>query len=913
MANALDDKRPDPNELLAQVAAEEALRTRGRLKIFFGAASGVGKTYAMLAAGRTKSAEGVDVVVGYAEPHARPETEAMLLGLELLPYRFVDYRNTRLKEFDLDAAIKRRPELLLVDELAHTNAPGSRHEKRWQDVDEALRAGIDVYTTLNVQHIESLNDVIAQITGVTVRETLPDTVLEQADEVELVDLSPEDLLERLREGKVYIPQQAQQAMQGFFRKANLSALRELSLRKTAERVNEQVRMERLGQSPRQTWPTAERVLVCVSPNKANAKVIRSAKRLAVSLHAEWIAAFVETPSLRRMDAGEREQLLKNTGLAERLGAEAVTLSGLNVVDELVNYARSRNVTKIVAGKPDRPWWVDLIYHSHVDQLLRKSGEIDVYVVRGIGAEEQENAAKVASQRENPSSEWRLDSYGWSAAAVACCTAVAAVMHMLWNAFDLSNLIMIYLVGVVVAAARYGRGPSAFAAVLSVLVFDFFFVPPRFSFAVGDTQYLITFLVMLGVALLIGTLTVRIREQADASRQRERRTEALYRMTQQLALTRGLAGITEAAVRQMGDVFHGHVTLLTPDRESKQLAVRASLDTRHQLPESERAVAQWVFEHQQQAGAGTETLPSAAALYLPLIASGRAIGVVGLTTEDVGSLLTPGPRTLLDAFVDQIALAIERDELAEQARRAQVQAEAEAMRSSLLSSVSHDLRTPLAIITAASSSLAESPSADRARETAHTIHGEAARLNHLVNNLLDITRLESGAVQIAKQWQPIEEVIGSALTHLESQLAGRKIATQLAGDLPLVPIDGVLIEQVIVNLLENAVKYTPAGSPIEIEAKLRKQNGDLPCVVVSVTDHGPGLALGEESWIFDKFVRGSNAASHRGVGLGLAICRAAVKAHGGQIWAENRPQSIGGGAVFHFSIPIVGTPPEVNPT
>lgn len=906
MTTASRDSRPDPKLLLAQVQEQEQKERRGRLKVFFGAAAGVGKTYAMLSAGRAKASEGVDVVVGYAEPHARPETERLLLGLEILPSRTVEYKETKLREFDLDAALKRNPELILVDELAHTNAPGSRHDKRWQDVEELLGAGIDVYTTLNVQHMESLNDVVAQVTGITVRETLPDDIFDRADEVELVDLSPDDLLERLREGKIYLPQQAVNALQGFFKKANLTALRELSLRKTAERVGQQLQSERLQQFARQTWPTAERVLVCISPSRTSAKVIRSAKRLAVSLNAEWIAAFVETPRLKSMDDASKDLLFKHFRLAERLGAETVTLSGLSIADELITYARSRNVSKIVIGKSDRSWWVDLFLRPQVDQLLRKSGEIDVYVVRGIGADNHDvtKADRQQGTEAGPGFPWA--SYGWSALTVLICTFVAACMFMAWQKFDLSNLIMIYLVGVVVVSARYGRGPSAFAAVFSVLVFDFFFVPPRFSFAVSDTQYLITFMVMLGVALLIGTLTVRIQEQADAARQRERRTEDLYRMTQQLVTTRGLTGLCEASVRQLADVFHANVVLLSP-ADDGAVTVRASLDGTNTLHVTELAVAQWVLEHEQVAGAGTDTLPASAATYLPLVASRGCVGVVGLSAKNSGELLSPRQRPLLDAFLNQIALAIERDQLSEEARRSQVQAEAEALRSSLLSSVSHDLRTPLAIISGATVGLLDASAENTATrvELANAIRHESERLNRLVGNLLDITRLESGGLVLNKQWQPVEEIVGVALNHLDVQLAGRQVTIRIPSDLPMVLVDGILIEQVLVNLIENCLKYSHEGLPIEIEAQATSD-----AVELSMADHGPGLKAGEESQIFDKFYRGTAASSKRGVGLGLAICRAIIQAHGGTITAKNRPAGSGTGAVFKFSLPNVGKPPSM---
>ncbi len=897
----MEQKRPDPDALLAQVKAEEAREQRGKLKIFFGAAAGVGKTYTMLQEGRAKYAEGVDVVVGYAEPHCRPETEAVLLGMEILPYKMIEYRGAKLKELDLEAALKRRPELILVDELAHTNAPGMLHTKRWQDVEELLRAGIDVYTSLNVQHLESLNDVVAQITGVIVRETLPDAVFEQADEIELIDLPPDDLLERFKEGKIYVAGQAERAMQSFFRKANLAALRELALRRAADRVNAQVQSARQEQFVRQTWPTADRVLVCITPSPSSAKVIRTAKRIAVATHAEWIAAYVETPKLSRLSDKARDRLLRNVRLAERLGAETVTLSGHNTVDEIINYARSRNVTRIIVGKSDRPRWVNLLFGSFVEELIHRSGEIDVHVVHG-GGEKEEPSAEMMPRDELPV-DW--PQYARATFVVAICTGIVEVMFLLWPSFEPANLVMVYLVGAVVVATRYGRGPAVYAPILSVLALDFFFVNPRFEFAVHDTQYLITLVVMLGVALFISTLTVRIREQAQESRQRERRTEALYRMAGQLAGTAGMGKILEVAVRHVEEVFHSKVALLLPDADGR-LTVRAASDSTMGRSIPELAVANWAFDNGQIAGRGTDTLPASEALYLPLIAGRGVIGVMGIVATRTHQLLAPEQRQLLEAFADQISLALERAELAETARQAEVKAETEALRSTLLSSVSHDLRTPLAVITGASSSLLEDDTGvepPARRDLIQTIYDESNRLARLVGNLLDITRLEAGAVQLSRQLHPLEEIVGSALNRMDKQLEGRKLETSIPGDLPMVSVDGVLIEQVLINLLDNATRYTPPGTAIQVTAKA--QDGQ---VMVEVADNGPGLGPGEEERIFEKFYRGASTGSQRGSGLGLPIARAILAAHGGRIWAENRPAGEGGGAAFRFTLSAEGTPP-----
>ena len=889
------EQRPDPDALLARVKEEEARQTRGKLKVFLGAAAGVGKTYAMLEAARERRAEGVDIVVGWVETHGRAETEALLEGFEILLPRRLEYRGTTVKGFDLDAALLRRPTLILVDELAHTHASGARHAKRWQDVMELLDAGIHVYTTLNVQHLESLNDLVAKITGVVVRETVPDSVLEQADEVELIDLPPDDLLQRLKEGKVYVPEQAKEAIHNFFRKGNLTALRELALRRTAERVDADVRLYMRDHAIPKTWPVTERLIVCVSPSPHSAAIVRAAKRMATGLRAEWIVAYVETPAHIRLPEPDRIRLTDTLRLAEQLGAETVTLSGQRIGEEILRYARARNVSKIIVGRPIRPLLKRIVYGSIVDALVRDSGDIDIYVISREGA----SPLPVAAAGRARTTDW--PAYGLALAVVALCTGLAWLM---FPHFDLSNLILVYLLGVVGVSARSGRGPSTFASVLSVAAFDFFFVRPYFSFAVADTQYLVTFGVMLVVGLIISTLTVRIRAQAESARQRERRMASLYAMSRELASTRGVEDILGAAVRHIVEVFRGQVVVLLPDPTGR-LTRKTGYPTSFEIDSSEFGVSQWVYEHGQMAGLGTTTLPGAKALYLPLVASRGTLGVLGLRPEEPRSLEAPEQLHQLETFANQTALALERAHLANEAQQAQVRAETERLRNSLLSSVSHDLRTPLAGITGAASSLLESDEqfdpATR-KELLETIYEESDRLNRLVHNLLDMTRLESGGLRVRKEWHPLEEVVGAALSRLVKSLQGRSVTTRLPEGLSLVPIDDVLIEQVLINLLDNAVKHTPGGSPIEITAWARED-----AVTVEIADHGPGLAPGDEERVFDKFYR-SNAPTSRGVGLGLAICRGIVEAHGGHISAQNRPD---GGVAFRFTIPLSGTPPALE--
>jgi two-component system sensor histidine kinase KdpD len=816
----------------------------------------------------------------------------------------VEYRGTTLNEFDLDAALARHPTLILVDELAHTNAPGARHAKRWQDVEELLAAGIHVYTTLNVQHVESLNDVVAQITGVIVRETVPDSILERADEIELIDLPPDDLLQRLQEGKVYVPEQARQALEHFFSKGNLIALRELALRRTADQVDEQMQVYRRTHEITETWPTTERLLVCISPSPLSIRLVRATRRMAARLRAAWLAVYVETPASLRLPEADRERVVHTLRLAEQLGAETVTLSGQSVSEEILTYARTRNVSKIVVGKPLRPRWREVVFGSVVDELARNTEDIDVYVISGEHDDSRPPSPRLPEQRSDGSA------YGWVLAVVVGCTALD---WLLLPFLEKANLVMVYLLGVTLVAMRRGRLAAIMASVLSVAAFDFFFVTPYLTFAVSDLEYLVTFAVMLLVALVISTLTVRLRQQAEAARYRERRTAALYALSRELASTPDTNGLLRAAARHLHEVFESRVSLLLPNATGR-LQPWGPADGLSQglggqmfltLDAKEHAVAQWVYEHRQIAGLGTATLPSAEALYVPLLGARGAVGVFGIRPAHPRRLLAPEQLHLLETFASQIALGIERAALAEAAQQAQVQIETEQLRNSLLSSVSHDLRTPLAAIAGAASSLQEDYAALDASmhyDLCQTIAEEAHRLNRLVNNLLEMTRIESGAIQVHKEWQPLEEVVGAALTRLEAQLGDRPLTTHLPADLPLVPLDSVLIEQVLMNMLDNAVKYTPPGSPITLSAWATEG-----AVTVEVADQGPGLPPGDEQRIFEKFYRVPRAALSNGAGLGLTICRGIVAAHGGRMWAENRP---GGGAAVRFTLPLTGTPPHI---
>jgi two-component system, OmpR family, sensor histidine kinase KdpD len=882
----MSEQRRNPEALLARVKEAEARAQRGKLKVFFGAAAGVGKTYAMLEAAREQRADGVDVVVGYIETHGRAETDALLAGLEILPRQPLEYRGTTLTELDLDGALRRRPAILLVDELAHTNAPGSRHAKRWQDVVELLDAGIDVYTTVNVQHVESLNDVVAKITGVVMRETVPDSVFEQADEVELIDLPPDALLQRFREGKVYLPGQAQEALANFFRKGNLIALRELALRRTAERVDAQMRVYRQEHAIDRIWPTVERILVCVGPSPMSTRLVRAAKRMADHHGAEWIAAYVETPAQLRMSAETRDSVVQTLRLAEQLGAQTIRLSGPTMSEALLAYAHDRNVTRIIVGKPRRTRFQRVLLGSIVDALVQGSGDIDVHVIGG--AEEGAPAAPV--RRPALPTDWTA--YAQAAVVVALATGVSFGL----NPFsELSNLVMVYLLGIVIVAMRTGRGPSLLAAVLSVAAFDFFFVPPRFTFAVTDARYLFTFLVMLIVGLVISGLTVRTRAQAEAAHHREQQTAALYAMSRELAGTRGVDNLLQVAIKHVTDVFQGQVVVLMPERRDGSLVAWSG--GQFEVDANELGVARWVYEHRQPAGLGTTTLPGASALHVPLIGSTGAVGVLALRPTDRHAMDEPERLHQLETFAAQTALALERAHLANEAQEAEVRIETERLRNSLLSSVSHDLRTPLATITGAVSTILDDTTKldERTRtELLESVHEEAERLNRLVQNLLEMTRLESGALQLRKDLHPPEEVIGAALSRLGKRLGERRITTRVPPDLPLVAMDDVLIEQVLVNLLDNAIKYTPAGSPLDIIATATDEN-----LTIEVADRGPGLPAGREDKVFEKFYQ-TDPGEGRGAGLGLAICQGIVRAHGGRIWAQNLP---GAGVAFLFTLPL----------
>lgn len=890
-----DARRPDPDALLRRVQSAEARKSRGRLKVFFGFAPGVGKTYRMLELARAAAERGARLVVGVVETHGRANTAALLEGLEVLPRRDVDYRGQTLTEFDLDGALALAPDVVLVDELAHTNAPGSRHAKRYQDVDELLRAGIDVWTTVNVQHVESLNDVVEQITGAMVRETLPDEVLDRADEVELVDLPPEDLIERLRDGRVYGAAQAERAERNFFRLGNLLALRELALRRTAERVDQDVRAYREEHAIADTWRSGERILVCAGPAPASARVIRAARRMAAGLRAPWSAIYVESP-LTPLGEKDRDQLETHLRLAETLGASIVRLNSTAVADAILEHARRENVTKIVVGKPTHPRLRDRLRGSLLDALVRGSGDIEVHVIAGDRETDAPREPPPPRRRTTP-----LAHHAFTLTAVAATTGIALLLH---RVFGLPDVEMLFVLTIMGAAMAWGRGASILASALSVAAYDFFFVPPYLTFAVAEARHVLTFVAMFGVGLVISTLVSRLKLQEEASRSREERTSAFF------SLARDLAAATSAA--EVASIFAAHVAratgaptvLLIPDEGT--LVARGAAPDDARLAAEDAAVARWAFDHALAAGRGTETLPASAWLCAPLRLGTETLGVVAIRPP-TDEPFRGEPRELLEGLARIGALALSRATLAEGARASALKARTEEMRSALLSGVSHDLRTPLGAITGAATALRDdrgSLSEDQKRELVHTICEESSRMDRLASNLLDMTRLQSGPLPLRREWVPLEEILGSALTRMESFLENRPVrvttpSTFGADGGPLAYVDPVLIEQVFVNLIENACKYSPPGTPITVTAR-----GTERSIEILFADAGPGIPLAERERVFEKFHR-SPGTTGSGFGLGLAICRGIVGAHGGSIVLVDGPEP---GAAFLITLPRIDAPP-----
>ena len=896
----MSDERPDPDELLARTQAAEQRAARGKLKIFFGASAGVGKTYAMLKAAQRLREQRVDVVVGIVETHGRSETAEQSLGLEQLPLRQVPLKGRLLTEFDLDAALTRHPAVLLVDELAHSNAAGSRHPKRWQDIDELLAAGIDVISTVNVQHLESLNDVVGSITGIRVWETVPDHVFDEAEEVVLVDLPTDDLLRRLKEGKVYLPEQAERAVQNFFRKGNLMALRELALRRTADRVDDDVRSYRREQGGSEKRPAgneADALLVCVGPEPGTEKMVRTASRRAARSDAPWHAVYVETQTLQALPEAQRRSILRTLKLAESLGATTATLSGQSAALAAVAYAREHQLGTIVATRPARwPRWRRLLRSSFAEQVAALAPEVELMLLASTDASPASTLRHAAHTAPiTRPSPW--PGYAW---ALGSCAAVTALATPLLQYFDAANIVMLFLLAVVLVAVKFGRRPALASAVLNVVAFDFFFVQPRFSFAVHDVQYLLTFAVMMVVGLVVGQLTASLRYQARVARYREERARSLFEMARELGKALVLEQVAEIGDRAIESAFRAKACVLLPDANDR--LVLAS-DGVGETPSVDFGLAQWAFDHAEAAGSGTDTLPGSALLYVPLNAPMRTRGIIAVEAANPRLLMIPEQRQLLDTFAALVAIAIERVHFVTVAQETLVSMESERLRNSLLAALSHDLRTPLTALVGASEtlSLALAREGSARAGDARSIAEQGLRTAQLVNNLLDMARLQAGAVALRHDWQSLEELAGSAIRSVESALVAHPVHVHLPDDLPLLYGDGVLLERLLANLFENAAKYTPAGTPITLSA--RHEGAQM---VVEVSDEGSGFPPGDTEALFEKFARGNKESRTPGVGLGLAICRAIVQADGGTVSASNRtpPKH---GAVLRWTLPFKQAP------
>lgn len=882
-----DSSRPSPEALLADASREG----HGRLKIFLGFAPGVGKTYEMLSAARQKKLESCDVVIGVVETHGRVETDHLTKGLEIIPKRRMPYKGRVLAEMDLDAILTRKPKLVLVDELAHTNVEGSRHPKRYLDVEEILAAGIDVYSTLNVQHLESLNDVVARITKVRVNETVPDSVLDRADDVELIDLTPEDLIQRLKDGKVYLPEVAERAQQNYFVPGNLTALREIALRRTAQRVDDQMVSYMRSHAIQGPWEASERVLVRINERPGGAALVRYGRRLADRIGASWVAAYIETPAAQHFSEDERDRVAEALRVAERLGGQTVTIPATNVADGLVSYAHANNFTHIVTATTRRSWWETLLRRSTTFEIIRQAGGVSVHIV-------PEQLTK-ALQGKQPKKKLLppLERAGYMQSLLYATLAVVIGL-VLKRLLGVTNIGVVFLIAVLASAVRFGLWPALLTSVAAIAAFNFFFLPPLYTFTIADPENVVVLVTVGIVAVIASNLTARVRAQAIVARERAAVTESLYQFSRKLAGVFVLDDLLWATAHQMAQMLKTRVVILLP--ENGLLQVMAGFPPDDVLDESEIAAAKWVWERATPAGRGADSLPGAKRLYLPMKTGRGPVGVIGLDSDKPGPILSPDQRRLFDALADQAALAIERIRLAEDIENSRLVAETERLRAALLTSISHDLRTPLSVILGAASSLKSlegTLDAEGRHELVNTIQEEGERLNRFIANLLDMTRLESGAITPKLEACDLSDVVGSALRRASRVLSGHKLTVVLEPNLPLVKLDPVLFEQVLFNLLDNAGKYAPPDTTIEVSSK--RIGGQIR---IAVSDEGPGIPEGDLERIFDKFYRvQATDRKNAGTGLGLPISRGFVEAMNGTITASNREN--GAGAVFTITLPI----------
>ena len=888
------DKRPSPDALLE--AARRENDAAGRLKIFVGAAPGVGKTYEMLQNAHAKLKAGLDVVVGAVETHSRVETEALLKGLEIIPRKRTSYKDQILEEMDLDALIARRPQIALVDELAHTNVPGSRHPKRYLDVEELLSRGIDVYTAVNIQHIESLNDVVAQITHVRVRETVPDSVFDRADAIELIDLTPDDLIARLKEGKVYVPKQAERALEHYFSPGNLTALRELALRRTAERVDEQLLTHMQANAIAGPWAAGERILVCISEDPRAAGLVRVTKRLADRLHAPWTAVSIETRRSLQLTEEQRDRLADTLRLAEALGGEAVTIPGVGrrIADDLIGYAQANNVTQIIIGKATRSWWFEIMRGSVVHDLVRRAGNISVNVIAG---DELPPAAKSAVPAEARPVPFDPVPYLMALALTAVGLVAAELIRPI---FGIENVDLVFLTAVVSVAVRYGLWPSLLASVVSSLSYNFFFLPPIYTFTITDPTNVAAFFFFMLIAILVSNVAARVRTQAMTAIGRVRTTESLYAFSRKLAGTATLDDVLWATAYQIALMLKVRVVLLLP--EDGMLTVKTGYPPEDQLDKADLAAANWAWGNDRTAGRGSDTLPGAKRLFLPMRTGRGPIGVIGIDNDKSGPLLTPDQRRLLDALVDQGALAIERVLLVEDMDRVKRTVESDRLRQALLTSISHDLKTPLASVLGAAGTMRDLGNGltdAEKHDLLATVIDESERLNRFIANLLDMTKLESGAIVPNTTRQDIGEIVGSVLRRAGKILMQHKVSLELASDMPMLELDAVLFEQVLFNLLDNAAKYAAPGTTISIRSQRDKTSMSL-----QVIDEGDGIPPTELESVFDKFYRVQKGDHVRpGTGLGLAISRGFVEAMHGTISASNRTDRSGAVLTIRLPVPV----------
>jgi len=883
------ENRPSPDALLEQAERE----TRGRLKIFLGAAPGVGKTYEMLMSGRARKADEIDVVIGVVETHGRAETQALTEGLEIVPRAQVSYRGHQLDEMDIDAVLARRPQLVLVDELAHTNASGSRHPKRYQDVEEILAHGIDVYTTLNIQHVESLNDVVAQITRIRVRETVPDSIIDRADDIELIDLTPNDLIKRLNEGKIYLPKTAKRAISNYFSPGNLTALRELALRRTAQRVDEQLVSHMRAHAIEGPWAAGDRILVAIDERPRSVSLVRYARRLADRLRAPWAAIHIETARSAGLTEEAKDRLATALRLAEQLGGETIIIPGQSVAEDIVRYASAHNFTQIVAGKSIKSRWREMIDGSIARELVRLSGAIDIHITAGVEHEYGGTSRKVGTARQKATLDIRPYLIG------IAMTGVALIAGLLLDQFlDVRSIALVFVVGVLGVAVTLGLWPALFSSVLSAFAYNFFFLSPLYTLSIADPESVVALIFFLFVSFIASNLASRVQRQAAAARQRARMTEDLYLFSKKLAGTGSLDDVLWATAFQIASMLRVRVVILLP--EGNTIAVRGGYPPDDTLDDADIAAAHWTWEHDLPAGRGANTLPGAKRLYLPLKTARTSVGVIGLDNDRMGPILTPEQQRLLEALADQAAIAIERVQLVGDVERAKLAAEADKLRSALLTSISHDLKTPLAAILGAATTLRDYssslPDSDRSDLVA-TVVDQSERLNRFIANLLDMTRIEAGAMKPNLSFHYIGDLIGAALNRAAKILAHHQVNISVPADLPMVQLDAVLFEQVLFNLFDNAAKYAPENTPVTIKAHAGPSR-----MTLEISDWGPGIPPNDLERVFDTFYRvrkGDHVQA--GTGLGLSIARGFIEAMGGSIRASNRHE--GAGAIFTITLPV----------